>query len=99
MNKLEKLSETDDDESDMYEDSKCHNIEFPIEEHKLPEMTMPNIIFNAKRNSTAESHVTASHRVKNPYRPENLEAIKNFVSASNSPRIQTLMKANLGRQL
>ena len=52
LNKLEKLSETD--ESDFYEDSKCHNIELPMpevmedgievgkstleHEHKLPDV-------------------------------------------------------------
>jgi hypothetical protein len=37
INKLEKLSETD--ESDFYEDSKCHNIELPLPEvleNRLP---------------------------------------------------------------
>jgi hypothetical protein len=59
-----------------------------------------------KRNSTTESgpgfrsaNISTTERTKNPYKPENLEAIKNFVSTSKSPRIQTLMKANLGRQL
>jgi hypothetical protein len=40
-----------------------------------------------KRNSTAESGLSQSNRVKNPYKPENLEAIKKFVTTSNSPRI------------
>ena len=37
INKLEKLSETE--ESDFYEDSKCHNIELPLpeaQENRLP---------------------------------------------------------------
>ena len=44
-------------------------------------------MINKKRMSTAESGVSQSTRIKNPYNPENLAAIKNFVSTSNSPRI------------
>ena len=96
LNKLEKLSETD--ESDFYEDSKCHNIEIPMPEvsehmpdvleNKLPDVNFQSIVY---RNSTAESAtISASHRLpgtRNPYKPQNLEAIKKFVTTSNSPRI------------